>query len=122
MDSEEGDLVLAFGLAFSALGEGFGLTIAGATDGFGLAAGEDSGVGEAGAVSGAAGAVFVPKMLASPVSNKPAMQAIIIVAKVPTNKAFQPSSEMSLRRDGIRAIVPPTNMPTDARWAKPERA
>jgi len=111
------------------LGEGFGLAIAGATDGLEFAAGDGSGFGEAGAVSGAAGAVsgaagavLAPKMLASPVSKVPAMQAIIIVAKVPTNNAFQPSSEMSLRRDGIRAIVPPTNMPTEAKWAKPERA
>ena len=104
------------------MGEGFGLAIAGATDGFELAAGDGSGFGESGAVSGAAGAVLAPKMLASPVSKVPAMQAIIIVAKVPTNNAFQPSSEMSLRRDGIRAIVPPTNMPTEAKWAKPERA
>ena len=103
------------------MGEGFGLAIAGATDGFEFAAG-DGGFGESGAVSGAAGAVLAPKMLASPVSKVPAMQAIIIVAKVPTNNAFQPSSEMSLRRDGIRAIVPPTNMPTEARWAKPESA
>ena len=121
MDSGEGDC-LAFGVAFSFFGEGFGLAIAGATDGFGLAAGDADGVPEPGAVNGAVGAVLVPKMLESPVSNVPAMQAIIIVAKVPTNNAFQPSSEMSLRLDGIRAIVPPTNMPTDARWAKPERA
>ena len=106
------------GVAFSLLGEGFGLAIFGATEGFEVAAGFE----EAGAVNGAAGGVLVPKMLASPVSNKPAMQAIIMVAKVPTNNAFQPSSEMSLRLEGIRAIVPPTNMPTEARWAKPERA
>jgi len=104
------------------LGEGFGLAIAGATDGFEFEAGDGSDFGESGAVSGAAGAVLAPKMLVSPVSKVPAMQAIVIVAKVPTNNAFQPSSEMSLRRDGIRAIVPPTNMPTEARWAKPESA
>ena len=123
MDSEEGDLLLAFGLAFSPLGEGCGLAIAGATDGVEFAPGAGAGgFGAIGAVSGAAGAVLAPKMLGSPVSNKPAIQAIIIVAKVPTNNAFQPSSEMSFRREGIRAIVPPTNMPTEARCAKPERA
>ena len=113
---------MAFGATFSPFGEGFGLAIAGATDGLGLAVGDASDFGEAGALIGAFGGVLVPKMLESPVSNNPAIQAIIIVAKVPTNKAFQPSSEMSLRREGIRAIVPPTNMPTEARWAKPERA
>ena len=99
-----------------------GLAIAGATDGFEFAVGDAGDFGDSGAVSGAAGAVLAPKILASPVSKVPAMQAIIIVANVPTNNAFQPSSEMSLRREGIRAIVPPTNMPTEARWAKPERA
>ncbi len=69
-----------------------------------------------------AGSPCTPKMLGSPVSNTPARQAIIIVARVPANSAFQPSSEISLRREGIRAMVPPTKMPTEARWANPERA
>ena len=65
---------------------------------------------------------FSPKMLGLPSSNTPAIQAIIKVANVPTNKAFQPKSEISRRREGIKAIVPPTKIPTDARWAKPDRA
>jgi nitrate/nitrite transporter NarK len=83
--------------------------------GEGVTAGTVGDVVGVGAVIGAVGAVFSPKILGSPVSKTPAIQAIIIVAKVPTNKAFQPSSEISLRREGIRAIVPPTKMPTEAR-------
>lgn len=92
---------------------GTGETVApGAGDTVGLAAGA---VIEA-------GAPCTPKILGSPVSNMPARQAIIIVASVPANSAFQPSSEISLRREGMRAMVPPTKMPTEARWANPERA
>ncbi len=58
--------------------------------GEGFAAG---GVGESGAIGvvTAGGSAFSPKILGSPVSKTPAIQAIIIVARVPINKAFQPS-------------------------------
>ena len=97
---------------FVLLGElGIGLTDGlGAVRGFALGATVAAGL----ACTGSA-FFFSPKMLGLPSSNIPAIQAIIIVANVPTNRAFQPKSEMSLRRDGISAIVPPTKIPTEAR-------
>ena len=84
-------------------------------EGLGLTRGEVVAFGDEGAVKGAEfGAIFSPKILRSPVSKTPAILPIIIVAKVPTNKAFQPNSEISLLREGIKAIVPPTKIPTDA--------
>ena len=77
----------------------------------GLAVGLAAGLG---AVMGA-GAFLSPRILGSPVSNTPATAPIMIVARVPTNRAFQPSSEISLRREGIKALVPPTKIPTEAR-------
>ncbi len=79
-----------------------------------VAPGEGEAAGDAGATAGG-GAVLSPKMLGSPVSNSPAKQPNMIVAKVPTNKAFQPNWEISRRREGINAIVPPTKIPTEAR-------
>ena len=102
------------GRGVALVGTGTGTT-AGAT---GLTVREgvtSAGVGDAGAVTGGGGTFLAPKMLGSPVSNTPAIQAIIVVASVPTNKAFQPSSVISLRREGIRAMVPPTKIPTEAK-------
>ncbi len=108
-------LAVELGLAVG-LGE-----IVGAVRGF--SSGFPLDLGAAGLVVAAGlGVGFSPKTPGLPSSYKPAIQAIIIVAKVPTNKAFQPNSEISLRREGIKAIVPPTKIPTDAKWANPDRA
>jgi hypothetical protein len=103
------------GAAWVASGEGLAGTAIGVGDkvvvGDAVGAVDGAGVG----VGLTKGDCCSPRMLALPVSKTPATQAIISVAKVPINRAFQPSSEISLRREGMRAIVPPTKMPTDAR-------